>query len=357
MSATTEASVQAQTHEAPKLNPDVLAAVIEETARRIEARAARPSPIHLKSWQEIERFAEKAAKSGMVPKDYIGRPDAICIAVQMGSELGLAPMQALQNIAVINGRPSIWGDAMLALVKASPLCADIEEHSEGDGDAMVAVCVAKRVGKKPVVHRFSVDDAKRANLWKTEPKVKKQGRDGPYEVDAGPWYSYPQRMLQMRARGFALRDAFPDVLKGLLSAEEARDIPWEDTGLSIVPPVATAQPIRPAAAATPRADRVVDPTVYDTPTPQPQKLSWSQWGDSLEVTARETPDDALGRVLARAEVGEIKRLAEQGAYSPAKARILEAIREMEERYNAYVKQPSDDLPGADADSATEPAHA
>ena len=131
--------------------------------------------------------------------------------MQWGHEVGLAPMQALQNIAVINGKPSVYGDAAMALVQASPVCDDIEEFFEGEGGELTAVCIAKRKGRKPVTAKFSVNDAKRAGLWGKQ----------------GPWSAYPKRMMQMRARGFALRDAFPDVLKGLITTEEAQDYPDE----------------------------------------------------------------------------------------------------------------------------------
>jgi hypothetical protein len=148
----------------------------------------------------------------MVPRAYQGKPQDIMVCVQWGYEIGLAPMQALQNIAVINGKPSVYGDAAMALVQASAVCEDVQEYFEGEGTPNpIAVCVAKRRGRKEVVARFSVEDAKRAGLW---------GK-------AGPWQAYPKRMMQMRARGFALRDAFPDVLKGLITAEEAQDYPDE----------------------------------------------------------------------------------------------------------------------------------
>ena len=195
----------------------------------------RPSPVHLRSWEEIERFAEKAAKSGMVPKDYAGKPDAIVIAVMLGAELGLAPMQVLQNIAVVNGRPAIWGDAMPALCRASGKARSIREWSEGEGDDLTFWCEAIcKDDPNPIVGKFSVADAKKASLWKETPRTKKRGREGDYEVDSGPWYSYPRRMLQMRARGFALRDAFPDVLRGLISAEEAADIPVQPISMAPV---------------------------------------------------------------------------------------------------------------------------
>ena len=161
---------------------------------------------------EAMEFSKMLADSAMVPRAYQGKPQDIMVCVQWGYEIGLAPMQALQNIAVINGKPSVYGDAAMALVQASPVCEDIEEYFEGEGTPNpVAVCVAKRRGRKPVVAKFSVEDAKRAGLW---------GK-------TGPWQAYPKRMMQMRARGFALRDAFPDVLKGLITAEEAQDYPDE----------------------------------------------------------------------------------------------------------------------------------
>ena len=161
---------------------------------------------------EAIQFSDLLASSSIVPKAYQGKPQDILVCVQWGFELGLAPMQALQNIAVINGKPSVYGDAAMALVQASPVCEDVEEFFENEGTPNpIAVCVAKRKGRKPVIAKFSVEDAKRAGLWGKQ----------------GPWSAYPKRMMQMRARGFALRDAFPDVLKGMITAEEAQDYPEE----------------------------------------------------------------------------------------------------------------------------------
>jgi len=161
---------------------------------------------------EAIQFSDLLASSSIVPKAYQGKPQDILVCVQWGYEMGLAPMQALQNIAVINGKPSVYGDAAMALVQASPVCEDVEEFFENEGSPNpIAVCIAKRKGRKPVTVKFSVEDAKRAGLWGKQ----------------GPWSAYPKRMMQMRARGFALRDAFPDVLKGMITAEEAQDYPDE----------------------------------------------------------------------------------------------------------------------------------
>src|SRR5208337_965143 len=103
---------------------------------------------------------------------------------------------------------TIWGDAALGLVMATPAYEDHEETVTGEGDSRTATCVVQRRGKKPKTGKFSVADAKIAHLWGKE----------------GPWRSFPDRMLQMRARGFALRDAFPDVLGGLYLQEEMEGI-------------------------------------------------------------------------------------------------------------------------------------
>lgn len=186
---------------------------------------------------EAMRFSDMLAKSSMVPKAYQGKPEDVLVAVQWGKELGLAPLQALQNIACINGKPSVYGDAAMALVQASPVCEGIEEHIEGEGTANpVAVCIAHRKNRTPVKATFSVEDAKRAGLWGKQ----------------GPWQAYPKRMLQMRARGFALRDAFPDVLKGLITAEEAADYPSEVK--DITPKAPMRNPLDALAAPKPIAD-------------------------------------------------------------------------------------------------------
>lgn len=166
---------------------------------------------------DLWRFAKAVAISGLAPKG-LEKPEAIMIAVQMGAELGLKPMQSLQNIAVINGRPAVWGDAMLGICRASGLfdeSAFREEVIEGEGDKegmTTARCTVRRLPDgNPHTVEFTTEDAARAELLKKK----------------GPWQQYPKRMLQLRARGFALRDQFTDLLRGLKTVEEVQDYPVE----------------------------------------------------------------------------------------------------------------------------------
>lgn len=165
--------------------------------------------LSLRTFDEAARFAKLVAGTVFAPKGFDSWEKCL-LAQQHGAELGMGPLQSLQSLAVINGKPAIYGDAAIALVQASPVCEFVEETIDGEGDSMVATCRCKRRNWSTVtVKTFSVADAKKAKLW---------GK-------SGPWTEYPQRMLQMRARGFALRDAFADVLRGLITAEEAADIP------------------------------------------------------------------------------------------------------------------------------------
>ena len=161
-----------------------------------------------KTLVELDKFAATLAESGMVPTAYKGKPKDIVVAVIRGAEIGLAPLQSLESLAVINGRPSLYGDAVPAVAQTSPQYEFHREYFEGDGDSLTAVCEVKRKNGPLHVVKFSVADAKKANLW---------GK-------AGPWTQYPRRMLQMRSRSFAFRDQFPDALKGIGVVEEVQDI-------------------------------------------------------------------------------------------------------------------------------------
>jgi hypothetical protein len=237
---------------------------------------------------EAIQFSEMLAKSAMVPRQYQGKPEDVMVAVQWGYEIGLAPLQALQNISVINGKPSVYGDAAMALVQASPVCEGIEEFFEGEGTPNpVAVCVARRKGRNPVTAKFSVEDAKRAGLWNKQ----------------GPWQAYPKRMLAMRARGFAIRDAFADVLKGLITAEEAQDYPQENVGAPQIqapksvqknPLDAIAPPALPAEPEPVEADPQQEYVEVEEVNQQLQEAAAEQVGEGLDPEQIKAQFEAAG---------------------------------------------------------------
>jgi len=161
--------------------------------------------------EEAMRLAALLAESSIVPQNFRGKAGDVLVAILQGMDVGLSPIRAVQSVAVINGKPSIYGDAALGVVMASGALEDIAEEyvNPGSGakaDEVYAVCRVTRKGGRVTEHRFSWADAVRAGL---------SGKE--------LYKTYPQRMLQMRARAWALRDGFADVLSGLQVREEVED--------------------------------------------------------------------------------------------------------------------------------------
>lgn len=211
-----------------------------------------------RSYAEAKAMAVELAASDIIPKDYQRKPANVLVAMMFGKELGYGTMQSLQSIMVVNGRPSQWGDIVMGSIKASSVYESSEDSF--DNVTMTATFTVKRKNEKPLTRTFSKDDAEKAGLWKKE----------------GPWQNYPKRMLFQRARAFALRDAFPDVLKGLHIAEE-------EMGIIDVTPIETdhAMPQRASqAAAAPVEAQVVPPAA--APVDEPAKQEAAAPAESVE---------------------------------------------------------------------------
>lgn len=218
---------------------------------------ARVSPaftLQIASFAEAREIAKILCATEFVPQSYRNKPDAALAAIMMGGELGVGPMQALQGIAVINGRPTIWGDLALALVQIHP---EFVSHTEWyDANTRTCHCTLKRKGKPDVTGEFSWDDAVRADLH-TKDTYKK----------------YPKRMLKMRARAWALRDQFSDALRGLAIREEVLDYDHVSGRVQVAndapidPREMRAEVVEPKAALPPTAASVQ--TLPAQPQPQP----------------------------------------------------------------------------------------
>ena len=189
--------------------------------------------LKMRTVAEVYGFCELIGRAGMLPKG-VSLEGAV-VSVLAGARLGLDPFQAVQGIAVVNGRPALWGDAMLAVVKGSGLLEDEQvEYLPSRKECAGVRYTAKRKGvRSPYIGTFSRADAERAGLW---------GKPG-------PWSQYPERMLLARARAFALRDGFADVLRGIACREEV-----EDAVVEVQP-----TPEAPTAPAAPEAVATVEP--------------------------------------------------------------------------------------------------
>lgn len=184
-----------------------------------------------RTMDEAYRYAVAVCQAGLAPnsyqkdpKDWNSPPDPskVMLGIAAAMEAGLPPMFGLRNIAIIQGRPTIWGDAGVALVQRAGLISDqtVSEigtsHPKGANlaewpdDFGIAVSLWRKGQAHPYIGRFTVGDAKRAKLWMNPKKT--------------PWIEHPIRMLTARARTWALRDGFADALAGLSIREEVEDM-------------------------------------------------------------------------------------------------------------------------------------
>ena len=191
-----------------------------------------------RSAEGIYRLAQWYVTAGLVPDSLKGDDKStvarVAIAISAGLAAGLTHTQAVSNVMVVNNKPTMWGDALVAVVRRSAECVEVTTTAEKDKATCRGVRVKRLVDgsfTREVCERsFTLAEAQRANL-----------------TGKGPWRSYPERMMLNRARAFVLRDLFADLLMGIGIAEEEQDIETHRRDERAAVVVATAQ----AAMTTP----------------------------------------------------------------------------------------------------------
>lgn len=198
------------------------------------------------SIEDVFRVAKGVVLSGLAPEALVSKKSgdaavaAIAIAIMSGAELGLKPMVALRSFTVINGRPALYGDGLINVIRQSGRASYLRTGCDIRDGKMVGWCEAKRSDTEEEKRvEFSQADAVRAGLWSDQPIIKKNGQNGPYEKpNDSPWFRYPQRMLAWRAAGWCLRELFGDVLGGIRDEFEAEEIQVEQQQIMAPPPPA-----------------------------------------------------------------------------------------------------------------------
>ena len=138
-------------------------------------------------------LAERISKTAMVPPSLRNKPDEVLAVVMYGAELGIGPMQALQQIEFISGKPSAKAELLRALVME----AGHRFIVSGDRESAIAECKRKD-WDEPRTTTFTIADAQLAGLL---------GKDG--------WKKYPDQMLTARVTSKACRMWFADVIAGM----------------------------------------------------------------------------------------------------------------------------------------------
>lgn len=150
-------------------------------------------------WDAMREQADILVKSGFLPPD-LNTAEKVIAVLLTGREIGVPPMQAVRGIHVVNGRPSLSAELMLALAYQN--IAGFRFKIEMTTNEICKI-VASRPGGDPVTIMFTIGDAERAGLARGQ-----------------NWIKYPAAMLRARATSAVLRIVAPDAIRGFHTPEE-----------------------------------------------------------------------------------------------------------------------------------------
>lgn len=210
----------------------------------LRAGASALLPIYPETFEDVVRLARMACIAGMIKPMRIGYGDdartedsgtveaRATMIILEGMEVGLPPMQAIQLIAMINGRMTVHSEGVPAVLLSKGFKIKQEFSGIEFQDDFTAVCTLTRPDGDSIRSAFSVKDAKDAGLWDASATVTKYGKTKPND---SAWHLYPKRMLWARALGFAAKDKGADALRGLMVREEMDDMIRSQKAFDITP--------------------------------------------------------------------------------------------------------------------------
>lgn len=150
---------------------------------------------------EIASLAERLSKSTLLPKSMQGKMPDVLVTIMAGQEMGLSPMASLRSFHVIEGKPVMSSDGMVAVILGSGKAVYFDRVEEGDGFVTYETL---RVGSKtPRRCTWTRAMAKKADL-----------------LAKANWINYERAMLASRAKAELARDVYPDVLAGCYTDDE-----------------------------------------------------------------------------------------------------------------------------------------
>ncbi len=186
-------------------------------------------------------YAKAMAVSNLLPVAYQHHPENVLVALAQGQALGIAPIQAMNQINVIKGKPALSADLIAALVRRAGHRLRVEGN---DTYAQATIIRADDPDYIPKPVRWDIERAKRAGL-----------------LGNPSWQKYPAAMLRARAISEAARAWANDALYGFIYTPEELDNNWlpdsdPDTGEPVhnAPASAPVQPQAPQQPPAPKPD-------------------------------------------------------------------------------------------------------
>jgi hypothetical protein len=167
----------------------------------------------IQQFENAQRIGKALASSALVPKDYQGQAGLpnVLVAMEIAGRMNLSPLQVMQNLNVIHGRPSWSSQFIIAMVNGCGRFSSLDFVVEGEGDLQSCYAVATdlKSGKALKGPAVSIGMAK---------------KEGWYSKNGSKWQTMPELMLRYRAAAFWGRLYVPEYLVGIKTNEEVIDI-------------------------------------------------------------------------------------------------------------------------------------
>lgn len=167
----------------------------------------------IQQFENAQRIAKALASSALVPKEYQGQTGLanVLVAMEISGRMGLSPLQVMQNLHIIHGRPSWSSQFIIAMVNGCGRFSPMDFVIEGEGEQQSCYAVAKELstGKELKGPRVSIAMAK---------------KEGWFSKTGSKWQTMPDLMLRYRAAAFWGRLYVPEFLVGIKTQEEVIDI-------------------------------------------------------------------------------------------------------------------------------------
>lgn len=166
---------------------------------------------NIKSFEDTQRMAVALAKSSIVPKEYQNNVGNCIIALDIADRVGLSPMMVMQNLYVVNGRPS-WGSQSIAAMinNSRKFAAPLKYVLEGKGESLSCYVEAKD-------HEGNVITGPTITMAMAK-------EEGWTSKSGSKWKTMPEIMIRYRAASFFGRLYCSDLLMGIYSEDENKDM-------------------------------------------------------------------------------------------------------------------------------------
>jgi hypothetical protein len=192
--------------------PDTTAAM-PATINEPQALTVMPSvPVFADKqvFEHAQRVAKMMTTSSLVPKEYQNNIPNIMIALEMANRIGASPLMVMQNLNIIQGRPSWSSQFIISALNSCKRFSPLRFKMDGEGDEYGCTAWAKDQSGEILEGPKVTWKMANAEGWSTKGGSK--------------WKTMPELMFRYRAAAFFGRLYAPDVLMGMATADEAEDI-------------------------------------------------------------------------------------------------------------------------------------